>query len=173
VLRRISSPRTKLLAAGCDCLHLIKINCLALWLDESAHACTRSELRGASCEDWKSAFRQVKKVVRTQGRIQLGAIPPPPPRGKTIFTIFRMSLLIILRIFGTFFGISALLPIWWKNPASTALGTLRLNGLKFASKHSPQTSYIWTILVKNMRQVTWNVTQYMFLYTKYFLNTLL
>jgi hypothetical protein len=26
-------------------------------LDESAHACTRSELRGASCEDWKSAFK--------------------------------------------------------------------------------------------------------------------
>jgi hypothetical protein len=25
-------------------------------LDESAHAGTRSELRGASCEDWKSAF---------------------------------------------------------------------------------------------------------------------
>jgi hypothetical protein len=36
--RRISSPRTKLLAARCECLHLIKINCLALWLDESAHA---------------------------------------------------------------------------------------------------------------------------------------
>jgi hypothetical protein len=27
-------------------------------LDESAHACTRSELRGASCEDWKSAFSE-------------------------------------------------------------------------------------------------------------------
>jgi hypothetical protein len=50
-LRRFSSPRTKLLAARCECLHLIKINCLALWLDESAHTCTRSELRGASCED--------------------------------------------------------------------------------------------------------------------------
>jgi hypothetical protein len=57
-LRRFSSPRTKLLAARCECLHLIKINCLALWLDESAHACTRSELRGASCEDWKSALRR-------------------------------------------------------------------------------------------------------------------
>jgi hypothetical protein len=46
VLARSSSheaPRTKLLAARCECLHLIKINCLALWLDESAHACTRSE----------------------------------------------------------------------------------------------------------------------------------
>jgi hypothetical protein len=43
-------------APRCECLHLIKINCSALWLDESAHACTRSELRGASCEDWKSAF---------------------------------------------------------------------------------------------------------------------
>ena len=42
-LRRISSPRMKLLAAGCEYLHLIKINCLALWLDESAHACTRRE----------------------------------------------------------------------------------------------------------------------------------
>ena len=30
VSRRISSPRTKLLAARCECLHLIKINCLAL-----------------------------------------------------------------------------------------------------------------------------------------------
>jgi hypothetical protein len=29
-LRRISSPRTKLLAARCECLHLIKMNCLAL-----------------------------------------------------------------------------------------------------------------------------------------------
>jgi hypothetical protein len=58
-LRRISSPRMKLLAAGCDCLHLIKINCLALWLDESAHACTRSELRGASCKNWKTAFRHL------------------------------------------------------------------------------------------------------------------
>jgi hypothetical protein len=61
VLRRISSPRTKLFAARCECLHLIKINCLALWLDESAHACTRSELRGASCEDWKSALTQGTK----------------------------------------------------------------------------------------------------------------
>jgi hypothetical protein len=32
----------------------------ALWLDESAHACTRSELRGASCEDWKSALTNLK-----------------------------------------------------------------------------------------------------------------
>ena len=30
VYRRISSPRTKLLAARCECLHLIKMNCLAL-----------------------------------------------------------------------------------------------------------------------------------------------
>ena len=30
VLRRFSSPRTKLLAARCECLHLIKINGLAL-----------------------------------------------------------------------------------------------------------------------------------------------
>jgi hypothetical protein len=29
-----------------------------LRLDESAHACTRSELRGASCEDWKSALKR-------------------------------------------------------------------------------------------------------------------
>ena len=29
-LRRISSSRTKLLAARCECLHLVKINCLAL-----------------------------------------------------------------------------------------------------------------------------------------------
>jgi hypothetical protein len=63
VLRRFSSPRKKLLAARCECLHLIKINCLALWLDESVHACTRSELRGASCEDWKSAFKDVKICV--------------------------------------------------------------------------------------------------------------
>ena len=28
-------------------------------MDESAHACTRSELRGASCEDWKSALSSV------------------------------------------------------------------------------------------------------------------
>jgi hypothetical protein len=41
----------------CEWLHLIKINSSALWLDESDHACTRSELRGASCEDWKSALR--------------------------------------------------------------------------------------------------------------------
>jgi hypothetical protein len=60
-LRRISSPRTKLLAARCECLHLIKIDCLSLRLDESAHACTRSELRGASCEDWKSALKLVKE----------------------------------------------------------------------------------------------------------------
>ena len=63
-LRRISSPRTKLLAARCECLHLIKIDCLALRLDESAHACTRSELRGASCEDWKSAFRQLNFISK-------------------------------------------------------------------------------------------------------------
>jgi hypothetical protein len=37
-------------------LHLIKINCLSLWLDGSAHAWTRSELRGASCEDWNCAL---------------------------------------------------------------------------------------------------------------------
>jgi hypothetical protein len=30
VLRQISSPRTKLLAARCECLHLMKMNCLAL-----------------------------------------------------------------------------------------------------------------------------------------------
>ena len=63
-LRRISSTRTKLLAARCECLHLIKIDCLALRLDESAHACTRSELRGASCEDWKSAFTFEQKSGR-------------------------------------------------------------------------------------------------------------
>jgi uncharacterized RDD family membrane protein YckC len=45
-------------AARCECLHLIKINRFALWLDESAHACTRSELRGALCEDWKTAFNE-------------------------------------------------------------------------------------------------------------------
>jgi hypothetical protein len=47
-LRRISNPRTKLLAARCECLHLIKMNCLALWLDESAHAslAARSFVRG-------------------------------------------------------------------------------------------------------------------------------
>jgi hypothetical protein len=39
-VRRFSSPRTKLLAARCECLHLIKINGLALWFDEN----------------WKSAF---------------------------------------------------------------------------------------------------------------------
>jgi hypothetical protein len=64
VLRRISSPRTKLLAARCECLHLIKINISALWLDESAHACTRSELRGVSCEDWKSASLAEKIKVK-------------------------------------------------------------------------------------------------------------
>jgi hypothetical protein len=36
-------------------------------LDESAHACTRSELRGASCEDWKSALRMVK--LTTEQRV--------------------------------------------------------------------------------------------------------
>jgi hypothetical protein len=30
VLRRFSGPRTKLLAARCECLNLIKINCFAL-----------------------------------------------------------------------------------------------------------------------------------------------
>jgi hypothetical protein len=49
-LRRIScSPRTKLLATRCECLHLIKINCLALWLDESAHASL-----AASCEELRA-----------------------------------------------------------------------------------------------------------------------
>ena len=62
--RRISSPRTKLLAARCECLHLIKINSSALWLDESAHACTRSELRGASCEDWKSALSEALRSCK-------------------------------------------------------------------------------------------------------------
>jgi hypothetical protein len=33
-----------------------------LWLDESAHACTRSELRGASCEDWKSALSRFSRT---------------------------------------------------------------------------------------------------------------
>jgi hypothetical protein len=58
-LRRFSSRRTKLLAARCECLHLIKINCLALWLDESAHACTRSELR-----DTPDAIRQRDAIFR-------------------------------------------------------------------------------------------------------------
>ena len=49
VLRRISSPRTKLLAARCECLHLIKINSSALWLDESAH-----ESLAASCEELRA-----------------------------------------------------------------------------------------------------------------------
>jgi hypothetical protein len=48
-LRQISSPRTQLLAARCECLHLIKINCLALWLDESAHAWL-----AASCEELRA-----------------------------------------------------------------------------------------------------------------------
>jgi hypothetical protein len=54
--RRISSPRAKLLAARWECLHLIKINGLALWLDWKCSCITRSALRGASCEDWKSAL---------------------------------------------------------------------------------------------------------------------
>ena len=49
MLRRISSPRTKLLAARCECLHLIKIDCLALRLDESAHASL-----AASCEELRA-----------------------------------------------------------------------------------------------------------------------
>ena len=49
VLRRISSPHTKLLAARCECLHLIKMNCLALRLDESAHASL-----AASCEELRA-----------------------------------------------------------------------------------------------------------------------
>ena len=48
-LRRISSPRTKLLATRCECLHLIKMNCLALWLDESAHASL-----AARCEELRA-----------------------------------------------------------------------------------------------------------------------
>ena len=48
-LRRISSPRTKLLAVRCECLHLIKIDCLALRLDESAHASL-----AASCEELRA-----------------------------------------------------------------------------------------------------------------------
>jgi hypothetical protein len=46
VLRRISSPRTKLLAARCECLHLIKMNCLAF---SSAHASL-----AASCEELRA-----------------------------------------------------------------------------------------------------------------------
>jgi hypothetical protein len=49
LLRRISSARTKLLAARCECLHLIKISCLSLWLDESAHASL-----AASCEELRA-----------------------------------------------------------------------------------------------------------------------
>jgi hypothetical protein len=47
--RRISSPRTKLLAARCECLHLIKMNSLALRLDESAHVSL-----AASCEELRA-----------------------------------------------------------------------------------------------------------------------
>jgi hypothetical protein len=49
VLRRISSLRTKLLAARCECLHLIKINGLASWLDEGDHASL-----AASCEELRA-----------------------------------------------------------------------------------------------------------------------
>jgi hypothetical protein len=55
-------------APRCECLHLIKINCFALWLDESAHACTRSELRGASCEDWKTASFLSRVTARREYR---------------------------------------------------------------------------------------------------------
>jgi hypothetical protein len=48
-LRRFSSPRTKLLAARCECMHVIKVNCLALWLDESVHASL-----AASCEELRA-----------------------------------------------------------------------------------------------------------------------
>ena len=60
-------------------------------------------------------FFQSGEIV-AQGRTQrgggggaMGATAPPPPE-KTIFTIFRMSLLVILWIFGAFFSIQALLP---------------------------------------------------------------
>ena len=46
----------------------------------------------------------VNIVLVIGGGTRGGATAPPPPE-KTIFTIFRMSLLIILWIFGTFFGI--------------------------------------------------------------------
>jgi hypothetical protein len=52
-------------------LHLFKMNCLALWLDERAHACTRSELRGASCEDWKSALTGDSVVSDSQQHFAL------------------------------------------------------------------------------------------------------
>jgi hypothetical protein len=62
-LRRISSPRTKLLAARCECLHLIKMNSLALWLDESAHACTRSEELRARTGNPPLASKQTLKTL--------------------------------------------------------------------------------------------------------------
>jgi hypothetical protein len=40
-----------------------------LWLDESAHARTRSELRGASCEDWKTALRPNQKQKADSSKI--------------------------------------------------------------------------------------------------------
>jgi hypothetical protein len=38
------------------------------------HACTRSELRGASCEDWKSAFRQ-SKIIKVGRFVACSAAP--------------------------------------------------------------------------------------------------
>jgi hypothetical protein len=44
----------------CECLHLIKMNCLALWLDESAHASL-----AASCEELRARTGNPPLVRRT------------------------------------------------------------------------------------------------------------
>jgi hypothetical protein len=55
-------------------------------LDESAHACTRSELRGASCEHWKSALRRAwpvscistpLKTIRYRSSVAVGGNQSP------------------------------------------------------------------------------------------------
>ena len=51
---RISSPRTKLLAASACMSTFIQSQCWTV--NFTSDASTRSELRGASCEDWKSAL---------------------------------------------------------------------------------------------------------------------
>jgi hypothetical protein len=64
-IRRFSSPRTKLLAARCEWLHLIKINSLAaLWLDERAHASLAGLALVSICEIDVTSFSEDGRGVK-------------------------------------------------------------------------------------------------------------
>jgi hypothetical protein len=80
------------------------------------HSCwdRRLDYEGVECYWRRTKAKDQGRTQRGRGGGGGGGGGTTSPLENTIFTIFRMTLLIILWVFGTFFGIYTLLPVCWK-----------------------------------------------------------